>query len=351
MAASVTLREINAADGPKIAALGEQTPDTGAVAIHNLWHYDPYATIEALHANTIGVVAETSEHDGIVGMGMMCTGECQFEGAVRPFAYLFSLGVHPDFRRRGIATQLAMWRVEKARALLGNDALLFAGIQQGNEGSLRNADKWSTDRIDGRATAGFAKMRSSPPSRLGELDMRPAEESDLEEIVEKQNDFYAGYNFYPPRTAGSLQEWHRAAPFGFPIREYFVVVDRERNIVGGLSATEEGRVTTGHVVRLAPPMRFMNALVRVIPADGVTKRIHVKEMWFAPERLDAGKYLWESLRWLWRERGTMMMNFHDAQSPLARIAATPWYVPRQSGSLVIASPVPVSKEKPFYMHV
>lgn len=351
MQPSVTLREINASDGQKIAALGEQTPDTGAIAFHNIWHHDPYASILALHPNAMGVVAEASDFDGIVGMGMMSIGECLYEGQLRPFAYLFSLSVHPNYRRRGIATQLAQWRVETARKRLGEDVVLFAGIQQGNEGSLRNAAKWSTQRIDGRTTAGFAKMRSSPPAPVAGLTVRPAEAGDYEEIVAKQEAFYQGYNLYPPRTAEALQEWHQVAPFGEAIRDYFVVTDQARNIVGGFSATDEGKVTTGHMARMALPMRFFNLLLRVIPPDGITKRIHVKDMWFAPGREDAAKYLWETVRWLWRDRGTMMMCFFDIKSDLAQIVQTPWYMPRQTGALVIAAPTPASDTKPLYIHV
>ena len=235
--------------------------------------------------------------------------------------------------------------------MLGDDAVLFAGIQQGNEGSLRNAAKWSTQRIDGRTTAGVVKMRSSAPRPIAGLDVRPAEQNDYDEIVQKQNAFYRDFNLYPPRSAETLHEWHSAAPFGFPLREYYVAVDKEGNLVAGLSATEEGKVTTGHVVRLSWPLRVVNFLVRMIPADGVTKRIHGKDMWFAPEKLEAGKYLWESMRWLWRARGTMMMSFYDIQSPLAQVIQAPPYMPRQSGSLVVTGPTPMREEQYIYLHI
>ena len=351
MSSGVTLRPIDPDDGPKIATLGEQTPDTGAVAFRNEWHYDPYASIMALHQNAIGVVAEAPDHDGIVGMGMMSMGECQYEGSLRPFAYLFSLSVHPEYRRRGIASQIAAWRVDTARTRLGSDAVIFAGIQQGNEGSLRNAAKWSSQRFDERSVLGVVNVRSSAPALQRNLEVRPAEAHEYAEIAEKQNALYADHNLYPPRTAEDMQMWHGVNPFGFPVREYYVVVDSQRNIVGGLSATEEGKVTSGNVVRMPLPLRMINVFAKLIPADGVTKRIHVKDMWFAPDRLDAGRYLWESLRWLWRARGTTMMSFFDPQSPLAQIPKMPWYMPRQGGGIVAVGPVPMQTDKPLYMHV
>jgi GNAT superfamily N-acetyltransferase len=346
-----SLRQVTPDDGAKIAALGEETPDTGAVAFHNVFHYDPYASIMALHHDATGVVVETPHHEGIIGMGMMSTGQCHFEGALCPFAYLFSLSVHPDYRRLGIATQIVLWRVEKARELLGADVVLFAGIQQGNEGSLRNAAKWSAQQIDNRSTAALVKMRSSPPANPSALAVRPAEKNDYEEIVHKQDAFYRDYNLYPPRSAEALYGWHHAAPFGFPLRQYYVVVDQAGNLLGGLSATEEGRVTSGHVVKMAWPLRLLNYVVRLIPADGITKRVQVKDLWFAPERMEAGSYLWESLRWLWRERGTMVMGFFDRQSSLAQVMRSPRYMPPQTGSLVVAGPTPMNEEKCIYMHI
>lgn len=351
MQPAIELRPLQPDDGAKIAALGEQTPDTGAVAFHSQFHHDAYATLMALHPNAIGVAAQAADHEGLVGMGMMSTGECSYEGEMRPFAYLFSLSVHPNYRRRGIASRLAAWRIDYARNLLGNDAVIFAGIQQGNEGSLRNAGKWSTQRLDDRTAARVVKMRSSPPKPFSGFEVRPAEIHEFEEIAHQQAIFYQEHNLYAMRSAEALHAWHTLTPFGAPLRDYYVVVDQEHNIVAGLSATDEGTVITGHVVRMAWPLRVANLLLKVIPADGTTRRIHVKDLWCAPGREDAGSYLWESLRWLWRQRGTMMMAFVDTQGPLAQLIPAPRFLPAQTGSLVITGPTPMREDRPIYMHI
>jgi GNAT superfamily N-acetyltransferase len=347
----LTLRQMQPEDGPAIAALREQTPDTGAVGFHLRFRHDVYATLLALRPNTIGVVAEVPDYDGIVGTGLLSFGDCYYEGVVRPFAYLNSLRVHPNYRRRGIASRIAAWRVDTARAWIGNEGVIFAGIQQGNEGSLRTAAKWSTQRLDGRTTVGVVKVRTMPPKHRSDLDVRPALMTEWEEIAEKQNTFYHDYNLYPPQTAQALDAWRAQSPFGFQLHEYYVVVDSNRNILAGLGITEEGKLVTLHVARMALLLRVANVVFKMIPADGVVKRLPISYFWFAPGRVEAGAYLWELLRWLWRGRGTLLMVFFDPHSPLTKAIRLPKLIPKTKGSIVLNGPVPMREDRCIYQHI
>ena len=49
---------------------------------------------------------------------------------------LNTLVVHPDFRRRGIATALVTWCVQAARERFGDEGVVWALIQRGNVGSV-----------------------------------------------------------------------------------------------------------------------------------------------------------------------------------------------------------------------
>ncbi len=64
MQEDVTLRPVCPEGGPAVEALGEQTPETGAVAFHSCFEYDPYASLLALDPAMSGVVAEAPDHDG-----------------------------------------------------------------------------------------------------------------------------------------------------------------------------------------------------------------------------------------------------------------------------------------------
>jgi len=341
------LRPLTPADGPAIAALGEQSPETGAVAFHSEFHYDPYAALLALRPSTIGVAVEAPDHDGLVGLGLASFGECCYEGTLRPYAYFYSLSVHPAYRRRGLAAQIAAWRVEQARERLGAEAVLISGIQSGNVGSVRTAQKWSQYQLD-RSQAGVVKMRAKPPQARPGWEVRPAREAELEEIAQKQNRFFQNHNFYPPQTAESLAAWRAEQPLGFQLHDYYVAADSQGHILAGLGITDEGRVISNRLIRMAWPLRLGNLLLKVVPPDGVMKRLPVEYFWFEPGQVEAGQFLWESLRWLWRERGTMLMTFFDPRGPIPQAIRLPKLMPPQRGSLMVSGPVPVSEARLVY---
>ena len=345
-----TLRPLTPDDGPAIAALGEQSPETGAVAFHSQFHDDPYRALLALQPTTLGVVAEAPDHEGLVGLALIYTGECNYEERVCPFAYFYSLSVHPNYRRHGLGSQLATWRMEKVKALFGDQAVMVSGIQPGNIGSVRTAQKWSQKQFT-VSQAGIAKVRTKPPQPRPGWEVRPAQEAEFAEIAEKQNRFYQGYNFYPSQTATSLAEWRARQPLGFQLHEYYVLVDAQRNILAGLGITDEGRLISSHLIRMAWPIRLGNLFLKIVPPDGIVKRLPVEYFWFEPDQLQAGSFLWESLRWLWRERGTMLMTFFDTRSPLAQAIRLPRLMPAQRGSLMVRGPVPPREERLVYQFI
>lgn len=347
-APAFALRPMTPADGPAIAALGEQTPETGAVSLHSRFQFDPYATLVALRPETVGVVAEAPDGTGLAGLGLMSFGECLYEEAIRPYAYLYSLSVHPRYRRRGLASRIAAWRVAVARERNGNEGVTFAGVQPGNVGSLRVAQEWSQQRMD-RIKAAIVKARTKPPEARSGREVRPALETELEEIAVRQNAFYNGFNLYPPRTAESLAAWLAHAPLGFRFRDYYVLVDGRRNILAGLEMIDEGRLLSSQIVSVARPLRLANVVIRMIPKDGIVKRLVLEGPWFAAGQPDAATYLWESMRWLARDRASVVMTFFDVRSPVADVIPTPWWIPSTPGALLVAGPVPMRENRLLYM--
>jgi len=342
-----TLRPMEPADGPAIAALGRQTPETGAVSTHSEFPADPYATLLALRPGTMGVVAEDARQEGLVGMALMSFGDCWYEGEVRPSAYLYSLSVHPAVRRLGLGTRLVTWRVQAARERNGEDGVLFAGIQPGNIGSVRTAEHWSSQRFD-RIRAVVAKPRSKPPRPRAGWHLRSVTDSEAPEVADRQNAFYAGCNLYATRDGTSLAEWRAFAPFGETFRDYHVVVDERHGILAGVAATDEGRLLGSRVVGMAGPLRLANIVLRLVPKDGLVRRLTLEGLWFAPGREEAAAWLWESMRWHARDRASIVMTFFDVRSPLDDVIRMPRWMPAAPGTLVVSGPVPMREDRLIY---
>ena len=345
--AAFTLRAMVSTDGPALSALGEQTPETGAVSMHSRFERDPYETLLALRPGTIGVVAETADHPGLVGLCLMSFGRCWFEGAIRPSAYLYSLSVHPDYRRRGLASRLTARLVGEARERHGDDVVIYAGTQPGNVASQQTMKSWATQRFD-RMIAVVKKPRAKAPRPSSGWVARPAEERELEEIATRRNAFHDGYNLYSPETAASIAAWRAHSPFGFPFRDYHVVVDPRGNLVAGAGFVEEGLLLSAQIVSVATPLRLANLVLRVVPKDGVMKRIAVDGLWFAREQPDSAAFLWEWMRWQGRDRASLAMIFFDARDPLANIIRMPRWMPSPPGTLVVAGPVPMREDRLIY---
>jgi ribosomal protein S18 acetylase RimI-like enzyme len=346
-ASAFTLRAMVRSDGPALAALGEQTPETGMVSIHSRFEFDAYETLLALRPGTIGVVAETAGRSGLVGMCLMDLRECWFEGAIRPSGYLYSLSVHPEYRRRGLGSRLTTWLVRAARERFGDDGVIYAGTQPGNVASQRTMESWATQRFD-RVAGVIKKPRSKAPRPPSGWAVRPAEEHDLEEIAKHRDTFYDEYDLYSPESAPSIAAWRAQAPFGSRFRDYQVVVDPRGNLLAGAGFVEEGRLLSSQVVSVATPLRLANVVLRMVPKDGLMTRAVVDALWCAGERLDAAALLWEWMRWLGHGRATLAMTFFDVRSPLAGAIRMPRFMPSTPGTLVVAGPVPMRDDRLIY---
>ena len=345
---SFWLRQLTPADSDAYGTLITNSPDTGAVRAALHFKIDPYTAVMSAHPNSIGVVAETSGYDGFIGSGLLRFGQCQWQDAVRPYALLNTLVVHPDFRRRGVASQLAKWREEYAYQRFGEEGVTFAMIQKNNIGSELTAKKWYKQFLPERMMIIPMKLRTTPPTQMNEFIMRAIEPSEFEQVARKQNQFYQNYNLYPPETGESLTHWCAETPFETPFHHYFVVTDRTNNILAGLGLSEYCRLRKLIITHVPKTLEIMNKFLKVIPADRIIRELNLSRIWFAPGQRKAAQYLFETVRWEWRDKGNSLVAFSDTRSPAIQIyGLRPWTI-KSMGSVALRCPTNISEDRLVY---
>jgi len=254
------------------------------------------------------------------------------------------LRVHPDYRRQGVAASLARWRVDYIQLRLGEEGIIMANIQKGNTGSQKTCRKWCNQYID-RLVIIPAKMLPKPPSPISYLSVRLAKPSELEEIGEKLNQFYQAYNLYEPQTGEHLGQWLEETPFDTPFRHYIIVTNKANDILAGLAVVENYRIRSLNVCHIPFFMDMFNKVVNLIPANGILHELLIEKMWYAPGQLKAAQYLWDSIRWDWREPANLVNICIDFKSPLVDIfQLRPWMI-KYEGSIAISGSVAISTER------
>jgi hypothetical protein len=180
------------------------------------------------------------------------------------------------------------------------------------------------------------------------LTVHPIQPGEYDQVAEKMNRFYKDFNLYPPETAESLQTWLAKSPFDAPIRHYWVVADKANELLAGLAITESSSLRTSHITYLPPHLKILNAFFHIVPPDGTLRELGISKVWFDPGNMPAAQYLWETVRYEWREKGTVLMVSIDMKSPLKGFFNPRLWDGKTYASIVLTSPIPFSADRYVY---
>jgi GNAT superfamily N-acetyltransferase len=346
--AHFTLRPMDASDGPAIDTLMRSEAPMTEIALTTRYRHDIYASLLAQHPTMFGVVATMPGVDGLVGMATAFTSEVNVGGRPVPSATLENLKVRHDVRRQGLGARLAAWRVDEAHRRMAGDGIVMTMIDASNTASLATAGQWAT-QILGPVRIVIARVRSKPPKPAG-VRIRPIEPGDLETVAAGVNEFYAGYNLYPPQTATRLAASLEPSALGEPIRAYRVAVTDDGTIVAGAQVTERFKLMTDHLDHVPRPLELLARIVPLIPPDRVIRTAEVHLAWYAPGRAAAGRHLWDAVRYEWRDRATNVVALADPRGSLAEMVHIgPTVIPTVRLMAPVQHPERLDPERPIYL--
>jgi GNAT superfamily N-acetyltransferase len=312
------------------------------------YRYDVYEALLAQHPSLYGVVATAPGTTGLVGFASAFIDRVTVGHATYPRAHLENLKVRHDVRRMGLGARLAKWRIDEAHRRFRGAGVISTGIGSGNTASLATASKWST-QVLGPVRLVIARTLSKPPRGTG-LVVRPVADDEIDRVVEALNAFYGGYDLYPPQTPTALREALAPTSLGVVLRQCRVAVANDGTMLAGAVVTERFKLMTDHVDRLPRVMALASRIVPLFPPDRVIRMIELSLAWHGPGQEEAGRALWDAIRFEWRDRATHVTGIADPRGSLTsmfRIGRT--IVPQLELMVPVQTPVPLDENRPVYV--
>jgi GNAT superfamily N-acetyltransferase len=336
MPETITYRLVKPRDSLALKELIAATADSGSIGFTDEYQADLLDIHRGLAEEFHAAVAVD---DGkVVGMVFGEVRWVQYAGQRVPGVYISHLRVHPDYRRQGIAHGLADWALEYIVDLLRSDTVLYGAIMAGND-SLKLAEEYgfkATEPVQG----GIVPMRKRLPAPLPDLEVRPANRSELPAIAEGMNAFYREHDLWNLVGVDMLEEFLSREVAGVSPNQLYVAA-RGGEVVAGLSVSDRTSLVRMRLTRAPWYVRLLGGWSGLLPASGVLKALTVRHVWFREGELEAGRYLWNSLRYELRERGTCLGIAYDPRDRLADLFQVPFWLPMfKARYLVRASTLP-----------
>jgi predicted N-acetyltransferase YhbS len=322
--------------------------DTDVGVLTTEFQVDAYTALTGVKEHSMtGVVAEAADADGLIGIAAVTFFDVMVEGQRFPSAYLSSLKVRKDYRRRGLGSALARWRVEKLREQFGEKGVISTHFEVHNDASRGTSSKWSQHIIEPNPIVIHA-VRDKAPVSMNSITVRPALADEYEEIAEKQNVFYRDFNLYIPADAAWLEKIMGMRIGNKALNQYYVAVNSNGDLVAGARTYHRWTFMADHV---SPPLplKLLNPILKMLPPDNIMRPVDVVGLWYQPDHLEAAQHLWQMLRWEYRHHATTINTVYDPRGLSADLfQLTPWHQPRPKLAVAVYSPIPLDLDRPIF---
>ena len=86
----------------------------------------------------------------------------------------------------------------------------------------------------------------------------------------------------------------------------------------------------------------------MLDQDGALSALTVRRIWFSDGELEAGRYLWQQLRYQLRGRGTCLGIAYDPKDRLGDLFQVPRWLPMVRARYLVRAEAPVYTKRRIY---
>jgi hypothetical protein len=217
--------------------------------------------------------------------------------------------------------------------------IIYGYVQEGNL-----ASETTCARANGSLTGKYLSVNptrtisGSKPKTASSTIIREANKNDYSTIAENINHFYAGYNFYEYQSEASLSRWLAPKEIEgqhYTFTRYYLALDRQGTPQAGIGVFHGTSLYDLEIIKMPAVVKFLNAILKVIPPDNLLGALPVSRFWYNPGQLEAGKELWHEVRKLESNQGKLLLANFDPDGQLSPILVKRRLIPTSKIQLVI----------------
>jgi hypothetical protein len=215
-----------------------------------------------------------------------------------------------------------------------------------NHASHAVAKKWCREFAESAVEVRFVPMLARKPAPLPGLEVRDIDVGEYEEFAHRQNTFYRQHNLYPPGSPSAIAGALSVSVEGKKPYRYIAAVNSQGNLLAGAQTWARGILKSDTVNHLPAPLRLVNRVTHLLPPDFTLRDVSVTGLWYEAGQIKIAQYLWEVLRWICREQGTILTAAFDARDPAMNVMTLkPWHQPRPKITLALHAPTPIRRDR------
>jgi predicted N-acetyltransferase YhbS len=248
------IREATPDDNAELQELQAKCPQGTTLIVSTVNTPDFFARAKAYESYKVYVACEENR---IIGSAACAIRNAVVNGQLSRVAYLFQAFVSPDYRRKGIASQLLQQRLDY---LTQQGAVLaYTLIMEGNIPSMRYVESQGFKLHRTLVMPGLAVYKEMDV--ISREKIRSTTSEDLVAVAELLNETWQGFELYKPMSADALAQFVTRTPaYSF---DNLLVLEDQGEILACLGFWDWSQITRVTVKALSSKMRMIGLLLDI----------------------------------------------------------------------------------------